>query len=522
MIFIESSWIPFQHRDLTKGRRFLTPVCSPRNVDWSHQRCLHYKEEISVVVRHQRASSLSIVTKDAEQVQKPLNYIGGRRVDPSASSPEFDLVAPATGEILRHVNNSESNDVDAAVDTAKGAFAKWSKVTAFERGKILIKAASIIREHSEVLARTEVLDTGKPIWEARCDILGCADTVEYYGGLASSLAGEFTQFQEGSFAYTIREPVGVIGAVGAWNYPFQMATWKSSPALACGNTVVFKPSPLTPLTAVMLGEIYKQAGLPDGCYNVVQGETVTGQLICRHSDIAKLSFTGSISTGIKGIKYVTLELGGKSPLVIFEDAHMDNAVKGAMLANFSNQGQVCSNGTRVFVQRNILKEFTKRLTERTRAMVIGDPNNEETTVGATISAHQAETVLRYIEGAKNEGACVVYGGERVVPSPHLAGGYYLSPCILGDCRDDMTVVREEVFGSVMSLLCFDTEDEVIIRANNTKIWACWRYFHQKLRSFISEKGLEVLYSRLDVQAFSLVKYFGAIGDLGVVWTSDIY
>ncbi|XP_046555608.1 4-trimethylaminobutyraldehyde dehydrogenase-like [Haliotis rubra] len=418
------------------------------------------------------------VTGSAAQVQQPLNYVNGQRDQPQGrdQASRFDLINPATGEVLRQVQNSGVEEVDGAIRAAQQALPSWSRQSGFDRGQVLRKAAQLIRERCEELARTEVLDTGKPIWEARYDIQGCADTIDYYGGLAAAITGEFTQLAGGSFAYTIREALGVVGAIGAWNYPFQMAAWKSSPALACGNTVVFKPSPFTPLTAVMLGEIYREAGLLDGGYNVIQGEGETGQLLCRHPGVAKMSFTGSVPTGSRimeacaqDIKYVTLELGGKSPLIIFSDADIDNAVKGAMLANFSNQGQVCSNGTRVFVQKDVAQQFLEKLVERTRKMKIGDPNAEDTTVGATISSSQADKVMAYVEGAKKEGATVVYGGERVsVSDPWLAGGHYLSPCILADCHDDMTVVREEVFGSVMSVLTFDTEEEVLRRANDTE------------------------------------------------------
>ncbi|KAK6165839.1 hypothetical protein SNE40_022674 [Patella caerulea] len=421
---------------------------------------------------------MSSVSPSATQVQQPLNYVRGQRVDPSNQdkNERFSLISPATGEVIREVQSSGGNDIDQAVDISRKALKSWSQISAFERGKVLRKAAEIIRGRSEELARTEVLDTGKPIWEARYDIQGCADTIEYYGGLAVSHNGDFMKLDNGCFAYTVREPLGVVGGIGAWNYPFQMASWKSSPALACGNTMVFKPSPLTPLTAVMLAEIYKEAGLPDGCFNVIQGETTTGQLLSSHSGIDKMTFTGSVPTGskimeacAKDIKHVTLELGGKSPLIIFSDCQIDNAVKGAMLANFSNQGQVCSNGTRVFVERKIVDVFLEKLIARTKAMVIGNPNDENTTVGASINKQQAEIVLSYIKGAKQEGANVVYGGERIIPQDvSLKNGYYLSPCILSDCSDDMTVVKEEVFGAVMSVLTFDTEEEAVKRANNSE------------------------------------------------------
>ncbi|KAK3108591.1 hypothetical protein FSP39_011561 [Pinctada imbricata] len=419
--------------------------------------------------------SMSVVSKVTPQVQQPLNYVNGKRKDGS-DDESFNLIQPATGDEVREVRSSGKSDIDEAVCKARDAYKSWSQMSGFDRGNVLKEAANIIRKREEELARTEVFDTGKPIWEARYDIRGCADTIDYYGGLAARITGEFLPLSNGSFSYTIREPLGVVGGIGAWNYPFQMAAWKSSPALACGNTFVFKPSPLTPLTAVMLGEIYKEAGLPDGCYNVLQGEAKTGTLLSNHSGIDKMSFTGSVPTGskimemcAKDIKHITLELGGKSPCIIFEDAVIDNAVTGAMLANFLTQGQVCSNGTRVFVHKKILGQFLDKLILRTKKMKIGDPNLEDVTVGATISMEQAEKTLYYVDLAKKEGAQVACGGERVTPSdPTLKGGYYISPCVLTECKDNMTVVKEEVFGSVMSVLSFDTETEVITRANDTE------------------------------------------------------
>ncbi|GFN83524.1 betaine aldehyde dehydrogenase [Plakobranchus ocellatus] len=428
------------------------------------------------------------ILSESHQATSPLNFVLGKRVDAQGSS-SFQLIAPATGKVLRNIPNSNEQDISEAVLAARHTFKSWSKWTGFERGKVLKTAAELIRNKVDDLAYTEVLDTGKPIWEARYDILGCADTIEYYGGLAGGIKGDFMQLSGGSFAYTVREPLGVVGGIGAWNFPFQMAAWKSAPALACGNTMVFKPSQVTPLTAVMLGEIYQRAGLPGGCYNVVQGEGETGQILCSHSDIDKVTFTGSVPTGsrimetcAKGIKHVTLELGGKSPLIIFSDADLDNAVKGAILANFSNQGQVCSNGTRVFVEESIAEDFLAKLIERVDNMKIGDPYHEDTTVGATISSQQAQIVEGYIDNAKKEGATVVYGGERVTPSdPNLAGGIYLRPCILVNCTDDMTVVRKEVFGPVLSLLTFKSEEEVVARANDTEFGLAGGVFTRDLQ-----------------------------------------
>ncbi|KAK3611299.1 hypothetical protein CHS0354_015712 [Potamilus streckersoni] len=422
-------------------------------------------------------------------VQQSLNFLSGRRVDPVSKdkSQQFELIAPATGKVLRTVQSSSEEDVDKAVQTALIAFKSWSAIPGFQRGQVLKRASDIIRSRLEDLSRIEVLDTGKPIWEAKCDIAGVADSIEYYGGLAATVSGDFLQLANGSFSYTIHEPLGVVGGIGAWNYPFQMAGWKSAPALACGNAFVFKPSQLTPLTAVMLGEIYKEAGLPDGCYNVIQGENPTGALLCNHPGIAKISFTGSVPSGIrvmeacaKDIKHVTLELGGKSPLIIFKDSNLENAVTGAMLANFLSQGQVCSNGTRVFVEKSIKESFLKRLVARTTKMKIGDPFQEETTVGATISEDQANKVLQYIESGKKEGAQVLCGGERVYPDPEL-GGIYLSPCVFTDCHDNMTIVREEIFGALMSVLSFDTEEEVILRANNTEFGLAGGVFTNNLQ-----------------------------------------
>ncbi|XP_072046168.1 4-trimethylaminobutyraldehyde dehydrogenase-like [Amphiura filiformis] len=410
--------------------------------------------------------------------QEPLNFIGGKRVLPTNrnSSEDFKVLDPSTGHVLCETSSSGENDVDKAVASAKEAFKEWSETPALVRARLLQKAALVLRENVEDFAMMEVMDNGKPIWEARLDIWTAVDALDYFGSLAPTLAGEHIKMPSGSFGYTIREPLGVCGGIGAWNYPIQMAAWKSAPALACGNTMVFKPSPLTPVTAVMLAELYTECGLPKGVFNVIQGQAETGHLLCTHPDIAKVSFTGSVPTGTKimqdcavGIKPVTLELGGKSPLIIFGDSDVDNAVKGAMLANFLSQGQVCSNGTRVFVEKKIKDEFVEKLVARTEAMKLGDPSEDDTLVGATISHQQMDKVLGYVEGAKKEGAKVLCGGDRVIPeNPKLSGGFFVRPCVLDNLNDGMTVVKEEVFGSVLGLLAFEDEEEVIQRANDTK------------------------------------------------------
>ncbi len=331
----------------------------------------------------------------------------------------------------------------------------------------------LLRKYNEDLARLEVMDTGKPWQEAvAVDVLSGADAIEYYAGLAASVHGETFQLAN-SWIYTRREPLGVCVGIGAWNYPIQIACWKSGPALACGNSMVFKPASLTPLTALRLAEIYSEAGLPDGVFNVVTGDRRTGEALVAHPGVAKVSLTGSVETGkvimaeaAATLKNVTLELGGKSPLIIFEDAQLDNAVSAALMANFYTQGEICSNGTRVFVHEDVHDEFVERLVTRTAKMKIGDPMDPDTHVGALISAEHMEKVLGYIEAGREAGAKILIGGGR--PSdPALQSGYFVEPTVFDGCTDDMQIVREEIFGPVMSVLTFRGEEEVIERANDT-------------------------------------------------------
>ena len=278
----------------------------------------------------------------------------------------------------------------------------------------------------------------------------------------------------GAFGYTRREPLGVVGGIGAWNYPIQIACWKSAPALACGNAMIFKPADLTPLTAIELEAIYREAGLPDGLFQVVQGGAETGRLLSRHRGIAKMSLTGSVGTGRKlladaaaTLKHVTLELGGKSALIVFADADLDEAVSGALLANFYSAGEVCTNGTRVFVHRAVRESFLARLKARTEAMVIGDPLDPATHIGSLISQAHMDKVLGYIAMGQEQGATLLTGGKRITRGD-LARGAFVEPTIFTDCRDDMVIVRDEIFGPVMAVLDFEHEDEVIARANGTE------------------------------------------------------
>jgi betaine-aldehyde dehydrogenase len=400
-------------------------------------------------------------------------YIGGQAVD-ARSGESFETINPATGQPLARVQVAGPEDVDRAVRAAQEAFGPWSQTTGAARGRILRRAADLLRARREELARLEVQDTGKPIAEAMVvDVDSGADCLEYFAGLAAGLHGEHVDLGPTAFGYTRREPLGVCVGIGAWNYPLQIACWKSAPALACGNSMVFKPSELTPLSALRLAEIFTEAGLPAGAFNFVQGAAATGQALVRHPGVAKVSLTGEAGTGKRvmadaagTLKQVTLELGGKSPLIVFADADLDNAVKAAMMANFYTQGEVCSNGTRVFVERALHNRFVDALVARTERMKVGDPLDPATDVGALISAEHRAKVEGYIAAGRQAGARLLCGGTRPA-DPALAGGFFLTPAIFDRCSDAMSIVREEIFGPVMAVLTFEGEGEAIRRANDT-------------------------------------------------------
>ena len=382
---------------------------------------------------------------------------------------------PATGELLGHVGIAGPEDIERAVQAAREAQPRWAALTGAERARILRRAAALLRERNDELAELETRDTGKPIQETRVvDIISGAECLEYFAALAQSASGEHIDLGPQAFGYTRREALGVVAGIGAWNYPLQIACWKSAPALAFGNAMIFKPASLTPLTAVELEKIYREAGLPPGIFQAVQGHSETGRLLTRHPEIRKVSLTGSVGTGravmndASGtVKAVTLELGGKSPLIVFQDAKLDHAVSGALLANFYSAGEVCSNGTRVFVHRKVKNEFLRRLVARVGAMRIGDPLDPATQVGSLISEQHMQMVLGYIARGRAEGARVLVGGNRRTDGA-LAKGFFVEPTVFDGCRDDMTIVREEIFGPVMSVLQFEDEEEVIGRANATE------------------------------------------------------
>ena len=400
-------------------------------------------------------------------------YIHGRLVD-ATSNETFDNVNPATGEVISRVQVASKSDVDRAVESAREGFLAWSRMTGVQRGRILMNAVRLLRERNDELARLEVLDTGKPIAEAAVvDVASGADAIEYFAGAAPTLHGDHYDLGT-AFAYTRREPLGVCAGIGAWNYPMQIACWKSGPALACGNAMVFKPAHLTPTTAVKLAEIYTEAGVPHGVFNVVNGFGTVGAALSTHPSVAKVSLTGSVATGkrvmaaaAETLKKVTMELGGKSPLIIFADADLDNAVSAAIMGNFYTQGEICTNCTRVFVEESLLAPFLTKVKERTARMRIGDPLDPGTHIGALISQEHMNQVLTYIETGKREGAKLTIGGKRVTDG-QLGKGCFVEPTVFAGCRDDMTIVKEEIFGPVMSVLTFKTETEVVERANATE------------------------------------------------------
>ena len=360
-------------------------------------------------------------------------------------------------------------------------------MSAFERSRILLKAVKILRDRNDELAELEVIDCGKPLQEANCvDIHTGADVIEYYAGLAPALQGSQQDLNADTFFISKREPLGVCAGIGAWNYPIQIACWKSAACLAAGNSMVFKPSEETPLSVLKLAEIYTEAGMPPGVFNVVQGDYRVGQYLTRHSRVAKVSFTGESTTGKKvmsdaasTLKEVTLELGGKSPLIVFNDANLDNAVSGALLANFYTQGEICTNGTRVFVQSEIYDEFLKLACKRSKKIKIGNPLKLDTQMGALISQDHLDKVMGYIERAKQSNSKLLIGGNRFI-SDETKNGFFVEPTIFADCSDKDPHVIDEIFGPVMSVLPFNDESEVIHRANETKFGLAAGVFTQDI------------------------------------------
>ncbi len=400
---------------------------------------------------------------------KASHFVNGDWLEDTAGDL-IEVTYPGTGAVIARLHAATPAVLEAALSGAEQAQRAWARLKPVERARVLRRAADLIRDRGAALARLETLDTGKPIQETEvADWPSGADALEFFAGLAPTVTGETIPLG-GDFAYTIREPLGVCVGIGAWNYPSQIACWKAAPALAMGNAMVFKPSEVTPLGALQLAQIFIEAGMPPGVFNVVQGFGAVGAALATDSRVAKVSLTGSVPTGARvyaaaaaGMKHVTMELGGKSPLIVFDDADLDSAVGAAMLGNFYSSGQICSNGTRVFVQAGIKAAFLDRLAARTAAIRAGDPLDPETQFGPLVSAAQRDKVLAYIEGAKREGARLVCGG-----SAGNEGPLFVQPTVFAEVTDQMTLAREEVFGPVMAVLDFETEEEVIARANATQ------------------------------------------------------
>ena len=401
-------------------------------------------------------------------------FIGGKWVG-SASGQTFDTVNPATGETICRVAEGDAADIDLAVNAARKAYESgpWSKMNASGRGRLLNKLADAIEANADELASLETLDNGKPIGESSAaDLPLTIQCYRYFAGWADKNHGQTFPVDGNYFSYTRHEPVGVVGQIIPWNFPLLMQSWKWAPALACGNTLVLKPAEQTPLTALRIAKLAQEVGFPDGVINVVPGYGPTaGAALSSHMDVDKIAFTGETSTGKlvmtaaaqSNLKRVSLELGGKSPNVVFADADLDAAVEGAYMGLFFNQGQCCVAGSRVFVEERAYDEFVHKIAAKAKGRKTGDPFDPSTEQGPQVSAEQMHRVNGYIDAGKKDGAKVVAGGDTT----NRAKGYFVQPTVFADVQDEMTIAREEIFGPVMSILKFKSADEVIERGNRT-------------------------------------------------------
>jgi len=396
----------------------------------------------------------------------------------AASGKTFDTINPATGQVLAAVAEGDREDIDRAVKAARRAFeGPWRKVKPFERQNMLLRLAELVDQHFEELAALDTLDMGAPISRTRNNRRRALAMLRYYAGQAVSIHGETIENSlPGDYvSYTLKEPVGVIGGIIPWNGPLGTSIWKIGPALATGCTIVLKPAEEAPLTPLRLGELCMEAGIPPGVVNVVPGYGETaGAALAAHPDVDKVAFTGSHVTGQKiieasagNLKRVSLELGGKSPDVVFADANLDEAVPGASMAVFANSGQICSAGTRLFVERSVYDEFTARVAEYGKGLRVGDGRDPQTQIGPLVSADQLDRVTGYLAIGKQEGARPLAGGERLTEGD-LANGYFVPPTVFADVKDEMRIAREEIFGPVISAIPFDDIDDVVERANRTQ------------------------------------------------------
>lgn len=396
--------------------------------------------------------------------------INGEFVPPSGGEYSTNL-DPATENPISRVAQGTSADVDRAVQAARAALKPWNAIRAAERGRILMKLAELLRENQEELAALESLDAGKPIAGVqRQDVPAAIDTLAYYAGWCDKINGQVVPARPDALTYTVREPVGVVAAIVPWNFPLMIGMWKIAPALACGCTLIVKPAEITPLSALMVGRLALEAGVPPGVLNIVTGKgSVVGDALVAHPGVDKVTFTGSPSVG-RGIlqgaagnfKRVTLELGGKSANVIFADANLDGAVRAAASGIFFNAGQVCSAGSRILAQRAVYDEVVERLAQRARTIKLGDPSSRDTNMGPLISAKQMKSVLDYVDVGKEEGASLVTGGRRSGER-----GFFVEPTVFANVEHEMRISQEEIFGPVASVIPFDDEADALRIANGT-------------------------------------------------------
>ena len=408
------------------------------------------------------------------QIKQTRILIDNKWVD-SVSGKTFETINPATGDVIAQVAEADAADVDLAVKAARKAFhtkAAWRRMSASERGKLLNRLADLIEKHADELATLESLDNGKPKHVAMAaDLPLVVACYRYYAGWADKIQGKTIPISGDYFCYTRHEPVGVVGQIIPWNFPLLMQAWKLAPALACGNTVVMKTAEQTPLSALRVGELIIEAGFPEGVVNILPGYGPTaGGALARHMDVDKIAFTGSTEVGKiimkaaaeSNLKRVTLELGGKSPNIVFADADMDAAVEGSHFALFFNQGQCCCAGSRVFVEEKVYDQFVEQSAARAKRRTVGNPLDKNTEQGPQVDNDQFTKVLSFIDSGKKEGAKLVAGGDRVGDR-----GYFVAPTVFSDVKDEMKIAQEEIFGPVMSILKFKDMDELIERANKT-------------------------------------------------------
>ena len=409
-------------------------------------------------------------------MEKIQNYINGKLVPPT-SGEYIKNFCPATGKAYSLIPDSDAHDVDMAVEAAKEAFKSWGMLPKQERSDILIHLANEIKDHSDELVIAESRDNGKPEWLARAvDIPRASENFKFFATAILHFSSEIHEMDGIALNYTLRQPIGVAACISPWNLPLYLLTWKVAPALVAGNTVVAKPSEITPMTAYLFSKICQKAGLPKGVLNIIHGYgDKVGEALSRHPDIPIVSFTGGTETGKKiastsapMFKKLSLELGGKNPNIVFEDADFDNAVKMATKAAFSNQGQICLCGSRLFVQESIYEEFKSAIIKETKTLKVGDPKDDSSNLGAVVSQKHMDKILSCIDQAKEEGGKILTGGKRLLLEGDLKDGYYIEPTIIDGLSADCKTNREEIFGPVVSMIPFKSEEEVIKMANSTR------------------------------------------------------